>query len=186
MSKARIVLYCFVVVMVAAIGFGLLSHSRSRKEEPVTLESVIPTKSDVCLNRIHHVATRDGVKEWMLDAESAQYEKAGRKTVLKDICATFFLEGGRAVTLNSRDGVLSTNTKDMEIWGDVVARSGSYQLNTDKIQYDHKAQVLSTQTPIVIKGKGLEITGDRMTFDLQTEHVVVQGQVRAVIENFAL
>ncbi len=186
MSKTRIVLYCLVVVMVAGIGFALVSHSLPKGEEPVALESVMPKKSDVCLNRIHHVATRDGVKEWMLDAESAQYEKAGSKTVFKDICATFFLEGGRAVTLSSRDGVLLTDTKDMEIWGDVVARSGSYELNTNKIRYDHKAQVLSTKTPIVIKGKGLEITGDRMTFDLQTEHVVVQGKVEAVIEDLTL
>ncbi|MBW1742910.1 MAG: LPS export ABC transporter periplasmic protein LptC [Deltaproteobacteria bacterium] len=186
MSKTRILLYCLIVVMVAGIGFALMSHSRPEEKESVALESVMPEKSDVCLNRIHHVATRDGVKEWTLDAESAQYEKAGSKTVFKDISATFFLEGGRDVTLSSRDGVLLTDTKDMEIWGDVVARSGSYQLNTNRIRYDHKAQVLSTKTPIVIKGKGLEITGDRMTFDLQTEHVVVQGQVQAVLEDFML
>jgi LPS export ABC transporter protein LptC len=185
MSKTRIVLYCLMVVTVAAIGFALTSHPRPKKK-PVALESVMPKKSDVCLNHIHHVATRDGVKEWMLDAESAQYEKAGSKTVFKDICATFFLEGGRDVTLSSSDGVLLTDTKDMEIWGEVVARSGSYQLNTNRIRYDHKAQVLSTTTPIVIKGKGLEITGDRMTFDLQTEHVVVQGKVNAILENFSM
>jgi LPS export ABC transporter protein LptC len=175
-----------MVAVVAGVALVLMSHSPPREEEPVTLESVIPKKSDVCLNRIHHVATRDGVKEWMLDADSAQYEKAGGKTLFKNICATFFLEGGRAVTLNSRDGVLSTDTKDMEIWGDVVARSGSYELNTNRIRYNHKAQVLSTKTPVVIKGKGLEITGDRMSFDLQTEHVVVQGRVEAVIESLTL
>jgi LPS export ABC transporter protein LptC len=175
-----------MIVVVAGVGFALVSHSPSREEVPVTLESVIPKKSDVSLNRIHHVATREGVKEWMLDADSAQYEKAGGKTVFKNICATFFLEEGRAVTLNSRDGMLLNDTKDMEIWGDVVARSGSYELNTNRIRYDHKTKILSTKTPVVIKGKGLEITGDRMSFDLQTEHVVVQGQVLAVIDNFAL
>jgi LPS export ABC transporter protein LptC len=175
-----------MVLMVAGMGFALVSHFPSEEEEHLTAEPMLPKKSDVYLNGIHHVATRDGVKEWMLDAESAQYEKAGSKTVFKNISATFFLEGGRAVTLNSRDGILSTDTKDMEIWGEVVAQSGSYQLNTNRIHYDHKAQVLSTKTPVVITGKGLEITGDTMTFDLQTEHVVVQGQVEAVLENFAL
>ena len=175
-----------MIVLVAGIGFALVTHSPSGEEEGVTLKSVLPQKTDVSLNHIHHVATRDGVKEWMLDAESAQYEKAGSKTVFKGIRATFFLEGGRAVTVNSREGVLSTDTKDMEIWGDVVARSGPYQLNTNRVLYDHKAQVLATKTPVVIKGGGMEITGDRMTFDLQTEHVVVQGRVEAVIENFGL
>ena len=186
MSKARVVLYCLMIVLVAGIGFALVTHSPPGEDESVTLKSVLPQKSDVSLNHIHHVATRDGVKEWMLDADSAQYEKAGSKTLFKGIRATFFLEGGRTVTVKSREGVLSTDSKDIEISGGVVARSGSYQLNTDRVLYDHKAQVLSTKTPVVIKGQGMEITGDRMTFDLQTEHVVVQGRVEAVIENFAL
>jgi LPS export ABC transporter protein LptC len=186
MTKARIVLYCLIIIIIAGIGFALVRHSPSGERETLTLESVIPKKSDVRLNRIHHVATRDGVEEWSLDAESARYEKAGGKTVFDGICATFFLEGGRAVTLNSEDGVLWTKTKDMEIWGNVVAQTGPYQLNTNRMRYDHKAKVLSTNTPVFIRGRGMEITGDGMTFDLQTEHVVVQGRVQAVMENFAL
>jgi LPS export ABC transporter protein LptC len=185
MSKAKTLLYGLIIVLVGGIGFGLVSHSRLR-EEPRGLESVLPDSGDVSLNRIHHVATRGGVKEWMLDAESAQYEKAGNKTVFKDILATFFFEDGKAVSLSSREGVLLTDTGDMEVWGGVVARSGPYQLNTNRMGYEHKTQVLSTKAPIVIKGNGLQITGDRMTLDLQTKQVVVWGEVKAVFESVPL
>lgn len=185
MSKGKTLLYALIVVIIGGIGFGLVSHSRLPKE-PRGLESVLPDSGDVSLNRIHHVATRGGVKEWMLDAKSAQYEKAGNKTIFKDIFATFFLEDGKAVSLRSPDGVLLTDTGDMEVWGGVEARSGPYQLDTNRICYEHKTRVLSTKTPIVIKGNGLQISGDRMTLDLQTKQVVVWGEVKAVFEKVPL
>jgi len=187
MSKGKIILYCLIGVMVVGIGFGFVSHSRLR-EAPRSLQWALPNNGngDVCLHRVHHIATRDGLKEWSLDAESAQYERAGNKTVFKAISATFFLEGGESVSLHSRDGVLLIDTGDMEVWGDVVARSGPYQLNTNRIRYEPRTQILSTKTPIVIRGKGTQITGDSVTFDLQTEQVVVWGSVKAVFENFPM
>ena len=179
MSKVKIVLYCLIGVMVGGIGFGLVGYHRLR-EEPRVLLSVLPKNRDVRLNHIHHVATRDGIKEWTLDAQSAQYQKADNKTFFKEIFATFFLKYDKTIHVNGRDGVLLTDTKDIEVWGDVVVRSGPYELNTDKLRYEHKTQTISTDTPIVIKGDRMEITGDSMIFNLQTEQVVVWGRVQAV------
>jgi LPS export ABC transporter protein LptC len=185
MSKVKTLLYCLIGLTVAGIGFGLVSYLRLR-EEPKALHSVLPEGADVSLNRIHHVATLDGVTQWTLDAESALYEKADNKTVFKEILATFFLEDGNNIGLSSRGGALLTDTKDMEVWGDVVARSGQYELSTDKLCYEHKTHTMFTKTPVVIKGNGMEVTGDSMTFDLQTEQFVVWGRVKAVFESLTL
>jgi LPS export ABC transporter protein LptC len=179
MSKVKIVLYCLIGLMVGGIGFGLISYHRVR-EEPKALLSVLPKNTDVILNHIRHVATRDGIKEWSLDAKSAQYQKADNKTLFKDIFATFFLKHGKIVNLNSCDGALLTDTKNMEVWGDVVVRSGPYELNTDKLRYEHNTKTISTKTPIMIKGDGMKITGDSVVFNLETEQVVVSGRVKAV------
>jgi hypothetical protein len=109
MSKLKIVLYCLIGLMVAGIGYGLISYN-SIREEPKALLSVLPKNTDVSLNHIHHVATRDGIKEWTLDAKSARYQKADNKTMFKDIFATFFLKHGKILYLNSFDGVLLTDT----------------------------------------------------------------------------
>ncbi len=183
MSKVKIVLYCLIGVMVAGIGFARYHHLR---EEPRALLSLLPKNTDVSLNHIHHVATRDGVKEWTLDAESAQFQRADNKTLFKDISVTFFLNDGKTLHLNGRDGILMTDSKDMEVWGDVVVRNSGYEFNADKLLYEHKSHTISTKTPIVIKGNGMEVTGDSMTFNLQTEQVMVQGRVKAVFESRTL
>jgi len=182
MSKTKTVLYCLIGLIVAGIVFGLASYHRFR-EEPANLLSILPKNKDVSLNNIHHVATRDGVKEWMLDAKSAQYETANNKTIFKDISVTFFLKDGKTVHLNSRDGLLLTDTKDMEVWGDVVVRSGPYKLNTDKLRYEHKTRTISAETPIAIKGDRMKITGNSIIFNLKTEQVIVLGKVNAIFEN---
>ena len=81
MSKVRTVLYCLIGLTVAGIGFGLTAYHRLR-EKPQAMLSILPENRGVSLNNIHHVATRDGVKEWTLDAKSAQYQQADNKTVL--------------------------------------------------------------------------------------------------------
>lgn len=185
MSKTKTVLYCLIGLIVAGIVFGLVSYHRFR-EEPADLLSVLPKNKAVSLNNIHHVATRDGVKEWTLDAESAQYENTDNKTVFKNISAVFFLKDGQTVRLKSRDGLLLTDTKDMEVWGDVVVQSGPYVLNTDRLCYEHKTRTISTETPIAIRGDSIEITGDSMIFNLETEQVEVLGKVNALFESRAL
>ena len=185
MSKSKIIICSLIGLIAAGAVVGLVVYHRLMTEPAALLSSLSP-KQGISLNRIHHVATRDGVKEWSLDAESAQYLPEDNKTVFKDVSVTFFLKDGKDVSLNSSDGILFTNTKDMEVWGDVVVLSGPYEFNTDKLRYEHKTRTIFTETPISIKGNRMKITGDSMSYGIQTEQVSVKGKVNAVFESRAL
>lgn len=184
MSKVRAVLFCIIGLMLAGLGMGLLRFHHL-KEEPDAL-AVLPEYSDITLNHVHHVATRNGIKEWVLDAESVRYQKDENKTILKDISVTFFLNNGKTVHLVSSDGAFFTDTKDMEVSGDVVVRSGPSELKTEKLCYDYESRSISTDSRIVIKGEGIHLTGKGMTFSFKTEQAVVRGGVEAVFENCTL
>jgi LPS export ABC transporter protein LptC len=184
-SKNHVILLCLVGLILAGIGAGLIREQHLSKG-PDDLVSILPTSEDVSLNRIHQVATRDGVKEWMLDATSARYDKAENKAVLKDLSATFFLKDGRKIHLTSRHGVLLTDTKDMEVSKDVVVRSGPYELETERLFYDHKHRSISTDVPIIVRANGVRVTGKSMLFSLDTERAVLTGAVEAVFENWPL
>ena len=171
--------------MVAGLGVGLVAYQHLSKERDASV-SMLPEGKDVSLNQIHHVATRNGVKEWMLDAESAQYQKAQDKTVFKHISATFFFKDGRSLHLTSCEGVLLTDTRDMEISGDVILRSGPYELNTETLFYDHKNGSISTDRPVVVKGNGIDLAGNGMFFSFSTERASVRGGVEAVFEDLRL
>ena len=185
MSKSKIVLYSLLGLIVAGTAIGLMGYHRL-KEQPQALLSMLPKNADLTLNQIHHVATRDGVREWSLDAASAQYQRAENKTLFKEIAATFYLDDGRTAHLSSEEGVLLTDSKNIEVWGSVVLRSGAYELITDRLRYEHENRRIWTDAPIALKGKRLSVRGDGMSFDLDTEKVVIEGRVEASFENLIL
>ncbi|MBW2036143.1 MAG: LPS export ABC transporter periplasmic protein LptC [Deltaproteobacteria bacterium] len=185
MSKVRIVLISLIGMMFAGLGVGLFSYYHIRDKSDALI-SALPGGADVRLHHVHHVATRDGKNEWVLDAESARYEKTENKTVLKDLSATFFLKDGKTVHLAGDKGVLLADTKEMEVSGNVIVRSGSYETTTDKLHYDYKNRSISTSTPILLTGKRVQITGRSMVFYLNTEQIVVKGNVKAVFKGWKL
>lgn len=182
----KIILYGFVGLLVVGVGIALVSRDRAAEGPGAPVEPVAQEQHDLTLNGIHHVATQDGVTEWTLDAESAQYQRGAQKTLFKEVAATFFLKNGEKVHLKGEEGVLMTDTKDMEISGAVVLQSGPYKLDTEKLTYKHGPRTVSTDTPVAIQGRSVSLGGKRMVFNLETETLVLTGGVKAVIEEEAL
>lgn len=156
------------------------------KKDPEAALALLPEDSDVSLNKIHHVATRDGVKEWTLDADSVRYKKSENKSILKGVKITFFLKNGESVHVTGDDGVFLTDTKNMEISGNVVVRNGSNEMKTERLRYDHKNRSVSADTPIVVQGDGIRLTGNNMVFSFDSEQATVWGDVDAVFESFRM
>jgi LPS export ABC transporter protein LptC len=183
--KKRVLLYAVLGCLVGVGGLLFLNRDLVVEEAATALLAPLDNQ-ELTLNNIHHVATRDGRTEWTLDAESARYDRKGGRTLFKEVSATFFLEGGEEVQLSGRDGVLLTETKDMEVSGGVTVRSGPYELNTEQLFYAHGTRTISTELPVRIRGDLLTMTGESMVFNLDTDLLVVSGQVEAVLEGLSL
>lgn len=182
MSKVRLVLICLIGLMLVGFTVGVLSYRRIRTE-PAEMGSSLGAETDVTLNRVHHASNRDGAREWTLDAESAEYIKDQNKTVFKSVFATFFLNNGQKVSLAGKEGVLFTDTKDIEVWGDVIVRSGPYVLETQKLCYDHEKKVLYTDTKISVRGEGMYLDGDALSLHFGAHEAVVTGHVEATLRH---
>ncbi len=185
MFRVRTILFCLIGLMLGGLALGLVRF-RDLKKNPEAVLALLPENSDVRLNNIHHVATRDGVREWTLDAESVRYKKSENISVFKDVIVTFFLKNGEAVQVTGNDAVLLTDTKNMEISGDVVVRNGSNQMETQRLLYDHDNRSIFTDTPIIVRADGIRLTGNNMVFSLANEQVTVWGDVDAVFENVSM
>jgi len=183
--KGKTILYGLLGLSVVGLGIAFIVYDWVKKD-PMEALSAVAANQDLSLNHVHHVASRDGKKEWALDAESAQYQRQDHKTVFKEIAATFFLKSGKEVHLTGRDGILLTDSKNMEVSGGVVLKSGLYELNTEKLVYNEGAKTISAETPIKMTGKVISLRGDQLVFNLRTEKLIVSGGVKAVIAGSAL
>jgi len=129
----------FLIVILLAIGTVVAVFVGYRKvsNAPELLLSSIKEGANLSLGKIRQTATRDGRKEWSLEAGSADYMENDKKAVLKDLFITYFLEDNREVYLNADQGILNTETNDIEFSGHVVIRNENYRLTTEKLSYEH-------------------------------------------------
>jgi LPS export ABC transporter protein LptC len=133
------------------------------------------------LGKIRQTATRDGKKEWSLEADSAHYIENENKVILKNLFVTYFLQDESEVYLDADEGRLQTDTNDIEFSGNVVIRREEYRLKTEHLNYIHGQRLISSDKPVHISGDGSVMTAASMTYDLNADKVVLTGDVVASI-----
>ena len=175
-----VILIAIGTVVAVFIGYQTVSNA------PEMLLSSIKDGANLSLGKIRQTATRDGKKEWSLEAGSAHYMEDEKKAVLKDLFITYFLEDNREVYLNADQGILNTGTNDIEFSGNVVIRNEEYRLTTDQLSYEHKRRFIFTEDPVNISGEGAELSADSATYDLEADKIVLTGNVASAISrNFS-
>ena len=93
-----IILIAVSIVIVVYMGYRRLSNV------PDVLLSTIQDGADMSIGRIHQTATRDGKREWSLEASSANYTQTKKEVILKDLAVTFFLDDNSEVYLTGKNG----------------------------------------------------------------------------------
>ena len=149
--------------------------------EPVP-ESVEP-EATLSVGKIHQTATREGKKEWSLEADSAHYIKNMNQMVLKDLTVTFFLDDASEMTLTADQGNLNTDSNDIEVSGNVVVINRQYKLRTEGLNYAHDKRVLYSTAPVTISGPETHVAADKISFDLKTKKVTLEGSVETTLAN---
>ena len=170
-----------LVVILIAIGtiVAVLIGYRRISTAPELLLSSIKEGANLSLGKIRQTATRDGKKEWGLEADSAHYIENDKKAVLKNLLITYFLKDNREVYLEAEEGILQTDTNDIEFSGNVVIRNEDYRLRTRRLSYEHGPRVIFSKDPVQISGEDIELSANSIKYDLNNNKIVLTGNVEA-------
>lgn len=173
------VLLLLVVLGVSGILVSAVWKGTARKEQ--RLEKVSePADAEMKLTDMEYIEMQEGKRLWALKASEATYNQAERKTALKAVHLTFFLDDGSEAYLESRDGALYAGTKNIELWNDVRATfPRGYELASDRAYYEHQRKVLTSDAPIQVKGPEFNLSGQRWEFHIPERTGMVEGNVRA-------
>ncbi|SMC83599.1 lipopolysaccharide export system protein LptC [Desulfocicer vacuolatum DSM 3385] len=160
--------------VVAAL-FSIYFVNRITSKEPVAKNITIDSKTLVALGAMRQTSTRNGIKEWTLDAESARILKEKNLAVLEDVSVFFFLTNGEKIHLTSRSGTIDTKQHDISLSDTVVVRHLDQILETDRLQYEKKRHIIYSITPVTITTPRAKLTADRLTMDLNENVVQLKG-----------
>jgi LPS export ABC transporter protein LptC len=179
-KKLNFILLAVILVTMGTITAVFIGYRRV-SSAPEQLLSSIKEGANLSLGKIRQTATRDGKKEWSLEAGSAQYMENEKKAVLKNLFITYFLKDNREVYLEAEEGILQTDTNDIEFSGNVVIRNDDYQLRTKRLSYEHERRVIFSKDPVQISGKDVELSAKSIEYDLNLDKIILAGDVEAAI-----
>ena len=183
LKKTRKLSIFLLIVILLAVGMivSVFIGYRQVSNAPEMLLTSIKDGANLSLGKIRQTATRDGKKEWSLEADSANYMEAENKVDLKNLSVIYFLENNREVYLEADRGILQTDTNDIEFSGNVVIRGEPYQMKTEHLNYEHNRRIIICDQPIRLWGQGAEITAASAKYDLNADKIVLKGNVVATV-----
>ena len=132
----------------------------------------------IVIDSFHQTSTRDGSREWSLDAQSAVLDSAGKEAEFEKLAITFYLEGGDEVYLTADRGTLQMESKDMVVSGNVVVTNDDFILKTNRLFYNNQEQLFSSKDPVRIDSGESRLDADTLVYNLATNITEFTGRVR--------
>ncbi|MFH0995602.1 MAG: hypothetical protein V1844_08940, partial [Pseudomonadota bacterium] len=94
--KITIALVAFSVITTVIIA-GIFIKNRYLSQDPVKLITAIQQNASLAIGNVHQVSTRDGIKEWILDARAAHVIDESKQLMLEDVTVVYFVKNGQEV-----------------------------------------------------------------------------------------
>lgn len=180
--KTKIVLIALIVIVAGILVSVFVDYRNVLDKVDV---SFLPdnTGATLSMKRLRQTATRDGIKEWSLDAGSAQFVDNKKQAVLKDLSVTFYPKDGEPVLVTADEGILKIDSNDIEASGNVVVKREGYRLDTESIQYEHSRRMIHARRPVKITAEAFSLAADAMSIELDTKKTEFRGNVQGVLRD---
>jgi LPS export ABC transporter protein LptC len=176
-KQLKLLLVGLVITAAVALAVFFVVH-RYVFSKPEVLLTALDDKAQLSLQKIHQTATRGGITEWSLDADSARYLDENKQLLLENLAVEFFMDDGTRMLLTADRGTLQTETNDIAVRENVRVTHEDMTLRSEALDYNHQQRLLTSQAEVRITSRDSEITADTFSYDLNTRQAVLDGNVR--------
>ena len=178
-SKTIRIILISVILLTISVIIGYYIGKRHTFSDTGDIISSITNDASISIDKVHQETTRDGKKEWSLDASSAQYVIQKKQAIFNEIEAIYFLKGNKKIYITAKKGILNTESKDIELTGNVIVKNEDYNLNTEVLYFDNENRKIYSKAPVKIIDGSSNLMAKSMTIDLNTNNLTFIG-VRGV------
>ena len=174
----RRVLIAIMVATALSTVIILITH-RSGDESTPSPET--DKKATLSLDKMRHTATRQGVDEWSVEAETVHLYNDENEAIFNQLTARYFEKSGDITVMTADKGVLNTLTRNMEVSGHVVVTRGEITVTSEALSYTKKQHIITSRTPVVISDGISTLLGDALFLDLNAGMMKLDGNVRGTL-----
>ena len=170
-----------LVLVVLVVVFALLTMEERKALQKPSLK-VLPDKVDVEMKDVLYTEIGDENLKWEIKADTARYVKKDNLAIFENVTVKLITAGGRTFVMKGDRGELQTNTKDIKIAGHIQVHSdGGDTFMTDHLNYVNSEQRITTDAPVTMENKRMEISGLGMNLSVKKQELSLLAKVRARI-----
>ena len=173
----RIFFILVIISVVGGIAIVLTFYRYGANPENLGI-SKIESHVDIGLQKVHHVAVKNGKKLWDLQSESVQ--RVSSQSFFSPLTVTFFPDVGNLIGLISQKGCVKDN-KNIEINGHVVISQPPWQITCEELTYSYTRHDIMGKKNVSVKGPGLTMLADSMYYDLNTHQVTIEEAIELTL-----
>jgi LPS export ABC transporter protein LptC len=176
-KRLRLSIGALVVVLLGSIGFLVGRSLWQQYQSDLTQKGLefLPGVSQH-IQDFHRVKVQDGRKVWEVSAQDAQYFEEANLIVVRAAVMELYLRDGRTIGLKGDEArivLAGREVQRVEMNGSIEVTASDYLVRTDRAIYDHTRDVISTPGAVEISGRALQLRGDRMEVQVNTERVTL-------------
>jgi len=181
MLNVRRVLALIILLAVVLLSLVVWRHVQQKPAQEIF--KTLPQEIDLALDNLNYTETQDGRKRWTLVADRAEYLRSSNLVRLNPVQLTFYEAGAFGdLSLTADHGELQEDTRQVDVWGDVVVvGEGGERLQTESLRYHDQQRRLSTTAPIHYTAPRIELTGVGLQVDLEKSTLLVEKDVRMLL-----
>ena len=180
--RIKWILIIIMIVAISSLLFILFGYHLFSKNKDSILK-MVPKEADIAIDQLHHVAMRDGKKEWVIDAKSAQLINKKNLTLLENVSVTFFHEQGFKIYLEAEKGQFFVNSNNLILNNNIILKYNDYKLKTKQISYNAKDKCIFSETPISFIGESISAFAKKLFIDIKTKTITFEDSVDVIFQN---
>jgi len=177
-TKRKTVLIVAILVVILSLAVIFVIGLRVLPEN--ALLKIMADKVDVQIKNIRYTEVGDSGMKWEITADTARYLKKENLALFEKVTVRLVMKNGQTFVMNGDQGRLDTQSRDMEIDGNVGIVSGNGdRFATDRLRYRNAARQIETDQPVAMENGNVRISGVGMVFHLDESKLTLLSQIRA-------
>ena len=155
---------------------------RNKNKLPKSFDvKIVKTGIDVTIENFHLIEEKEGKKQWELNADKAEIVNSKGITRLSNIRMNVFQKNGNDLSVSADNGIIQNDNHNIDLKGNCkVSNLDGYRLKTENLKWISEKKTIQTDNEIEIMGKDLNITGKKMTVDVEKEIFEIYGGIKVL------
>jgi len=180
-KKSNVIIIILIIAIIGAAAVILfVESSKSSKDQ---LLNILTDKVDLQVKNILYTDVGASGMKWEIKADSAKYVKNENLIFFDQIRVKLVMPDGRTLIMTGDKGKSNTETKDMEVSGNVeIISDKGDRLTTDILRYSGSEQRIYTDSAVKLENPRMQVKGVGLSFSLEDKDVALLSKVKANIK----